>query len=117
MFAAVTAVYLILWFNPAAHVRAGTAAFATWMVGHVLLAFVLRTDRDPLTVRALSSNPALVAWAAAAVLLTLLTTAVPWLRPLLKTSSLAAGEWALILGVSVLSVGWIEVLKRVRGIN
>lgn len=113
LFAAVTAVYLLFWFSPGTHDRAQTAAFATWMVGHVLLAFVLRTNREPLTARAVSANPALVAWSSAAIFLTVLTTAVPPLRPLLRTTGLTARDWALVAGVSAVSVAWIEVLKRV----
>jgi Ca2+-transporting ATPase len=61
-----------LWWSPAPLPERQTAAFATWMLGHVLLAYALRTKSAPLFRRGFFSNGVLNLWAPGAIVVTLL---------------------------------------------
>ena len=54
LFAAVCGVYLATWYSGAGLITAQTMAFATWLLGHVFLAFNLRSEREPLVGRGYS---------------------------------------------------------------
>lgn len=114
LLAAVTTAYLVYWSQPALQGRATTVAFATWMIAHVLLALVMRTDIDPLTGRTVFSNRIMTAWSLAALATVLLAVSVSWVQGVLKTTGLAARDLGLAFLVSVLAVGWLEGYKRIR---
>ncbi len=69
--ASVSFVYLLTWYSGAGATTAHTAAFVTWLVGHVLLAFNLRTEREPVLRLGLFSNRVMLWWAGATLLFVL----------------------------------------------
>ncbi|MGE5222577.1 MAG: cation-translocating P-type ATPase, partial [Omnitrophica WOR_2 bacterium] len=56
LFAAVTAVYLVTWYSTQDQVTSQTTAFFAWLIGHVLLAFNMRSERQPILQLGLGSN-------------------------------------------------------------
>ena len=111
LFAAVSVVYLVTWNSGAGQQTAQTAAFTAWMLGHVLLAFNLRSEKQPLIRLGFFSNQLMIAWGAAALVFVLLATFVAPLQAILKTTSLSGEQWALILGCVLAGTFWIEVRK------
>ncbi len=111
LFAAVSFVYLYTWFSQGDLIKAQTTAFVTWLLGHVLLALNLRSEREPLVSLGLFSNRLMIVWAAATVIFVLLVTFVPAVQVALKTTSLQASDWLLVVGAAFVGTFWIEVRK------
>jgi Ca2+-transporting ATPase len=111
LFAAVTAVYLYTWYRGAGLLTAQTAAFVTWLLGHVLLALNMRSERQPIFQLGLFSNRVLDVWGLAALAFVLLATLLTPLHAALKTTSLSGAQWALIPAAVVVGTFWMEVRK------
>lgn len=111
LFAAVSVAYLLTWSTTGDLTRSQTVAFVTWLVGHLFLAINLRSEREPLFRLGLFSNRLMVAWGLATLVFVLVVTLVPGLQGMLKTVSLTAFEWSLLLLVAVLGTFWLEVRK------
>jgi len=92
-------------------VEARTAAFATWLIGHVMLALTFRSEREPLSRLGIFSNRVALIWMATAVGVAILATTVPWLESALRTATLPGRAWLLIILVPLGATLWIEVLK------
>ena len=114
LFVAVSLVYLLTWYSGAGATMAHTAAFATWLIGHVLLAFNLRTEREPVLRLGLFTNRVMLAWAGATLLFVLAVTLIPVVQTAVNTTTLTTQTWALVVAAAVLGTCWIEVVKWVR---
>jgi Ca2+-transporting ATPase len=112
--ASVSFMYLLTWYSGAGAMIAHTAAFVTWLIGHVLLAFNFRTEREPVLRMGLFSNRVMLVWAGATLCFVLVVTLVPLVQTAVNTTALNPITWALILMVSVVGTCWIEVVKWVR---
>jgi Ca2+-transporting ATPase len=113
LFAAVSTAYLLTWYGGADQVTAQTVAFAAWMVGHVLLAFNMRSERQPILQVGFFSNRLMLVWGAVTLAFISLVTTVPFLQMFLKTRALNVGQWSLILICVVVGTFWLEVKKLV----
>ncbi len=114
LFAAVSAAYLVTWYSGAGQTKAQTMAFVTWLLGHVLLALNMRSEREPLLRLGFFSNRLMIVWGAATVAFVLLATVVPGVDRLLKTTALSAQEWTLAIGVALVGTFWMEIRKWLR---
>jgi Ca2+-transporting ATPase len=92
--------------------QARTAAFATWLLGHIILAMVLKKERVPLLEQGLLANRFAAGWLAGMVALVLAMVHVPFVRGVLGTTELTAAQWGLVLVGALAGGGWLEVLKR-----
>jgi Ca2+-transporting ATPase len=113
LFGAVSVTYLGAWYSGAGQATAQTVAFVTWLLGHVLLALNMRSERQPLLKLGLFSNGVMVAWGAAALIFVLAATLLTPLYPILKTTSLNGAQWVLIVAAVVVGTFWHEVRKVV----
>ncbi|MCW4024619.1 MAG: cation-transporting P-type ATPase [Candidatus Bathyarchaeota archaeon] len=114
LFAAVSVAYLIAWYQnpvPANIVHAQTVAFATWMLGHILLALNLRSEREPLVKLGFLSNRVMVAWALVVIVVLLLGTNLAFIAGPLKLVSLGAVDWVVVVLAAVLGTFWLELKK------
>ncbi len=114
LFAAVTATYLFTWYqNPtsAGLQHAQTVAFATWMLGHILLALNLRSDREPLVKLGVLSNKVMVLWAVVVVVTLLVGTNLPLIANSLKITSLTLTDWAIVIVAAFVATFWMELKK------
>ena len=82
-----------------------TAAFAAWMVGHVVLAFVFRTVRTPLRRAGWFSNRVLDAWAVAAVATLAVVTLLPTAHRVFDARPLPAVAWLAVVASAALWTG------------
>jgi Ca2+-transporting ATPase len=120
LFAAVTITYLTAWFLgsnlPADQrmVQAQTVAFATWMLGHIFLAFNLRSEKEPLAKLGLFSNKLMLLWAALVIATLIVATGLPVLHAALKITYLDASGWVLVVGVAFAATFWMELKKLLR---
>jgi Ca2+-transporting ATPase len=111
LFAAVTAVYLLAWYGGSGLGLAQTAAFATWVIGHMLLALNLRSDRLSVFRLSLRANPFMLAWALSAVAFILLVIYVPALNDVIGTQPLAPVHWVAVVIAAILGTFWNELRK------
>ena len=110
---AILAVYLGSLAMGASTASARTAAWATWLLGHICLALNLKQERVPLLRQGLLSNRFAAGWLAGMVVLVLGMTFVPAVQAVLETSSLTLAQWVAVIAGAVLSSAWIEARKWV----
>lgn len=91
--------------------HAQTVAFSTWMVGHLILALMMRSDREPLIHLGLFSNRVMLFWIASAIGFLLLTVNIPYLQELLHLTNLHSDDWLVILSSAIFVPMWIEARK------
>ena len=114
LFAAVSVAYLVTWYTSGGDlVRAQTVAFVAWLLGHVLLAINLRSEREPLFRLGFFSNRLMILWGGAAIAFVLFATLVPGVQNLLKTTTFSGQDWLLVLIVTVTGTFWIEIRKLI----
>ena len=95
---------------------ARTAAFLTWMAGHVLLALNLRAERAGAR-RALVSNRIMLGWALATAVFVLLVALLPQLQHLLKAAPLSGAVWLRCLAAAVAGTSWLALLRLARSLT
>lgn len=110
----ITALYVFLYFQTGNLVLAQTAAFSTWLLGHICLAFNLKQRKLPLLKQGIFSNRFAALWLAGMIVLTVIMTGVPSVFPFMKTTFLPPTVWGIILIVVIVTTFWIEVKKMIR---
>ncbi|MFA5074801.1 MAG: cation-transporting P-type ATPase [Candidatus Babeliales bacterium] len=92
---------------------AQTAAFVSWLLGHILLALNLKQDKTPLFIQGIFSNKFAIFWLLLMILFSLLITIFKPIMSYLQTTYLPLLIWALILVVILTLTFGIEVKKIV----
>ena len=93
---------------------AQTAAFVTWLLGHILLALNLKQEKKPLVIQGILANYFGFFWLCAMIFFSFLITSISPLHPYLKTTWLPISIWIEILIIVCLSTFWIEVVKLMK---
>jgi P-type Ca2+ transporter type 2C len=93
---------------------ARTLALVSWMVGHALLGIVMGWERQPVALRALLRNWAMLAWAAGAAVFALAIVFVAPFAALLHAGPVPPLAAMLTLGAAVVAPLWLEAAKGVR---
>ncbi len=94
LFIAVTATYLFAYYTTTDVNYARTVAFATWMFGHIFLAFNFRSEQEPLIKEGLLSNKVMLLWALLAFVTLLVGTSLPPIQTALQITGLGWQGWA-----------------------
>lgn len=94
--------------------QAQTIAFAAWMIGHVLLAFVSRSENESLLTLGVFTNKVINIWAVAAVGFLLLATNVPFIGAQLKLAGISLANIAIVFAVAFVAIFWREISKTAR---
>ncbi|MBP1694059.1 MAG: hypothetical protein H6Q37_1942, partial [Chloroflexi bacterium] len=111
LFAAVTVVYLVTWYGTYDQMTSQTVAFFAWLIGHVLLAFNLRSERQPIFQLGLGGNRMMLIWGGAVAAFLILVSLVPGLQHLMRITTLTAAQWGMILGATFIGTFWVEIKK------
>jgi len=114
LFVAVSFCYLVAYYRTNNLVYAQTVAFSAWIISHIFLAFVRRSENEPLLKRGLFSNRVMVLWAIAAVGMLLAAVYFPFLQGLVKVTAIRKLDWAMVVGASFAATIWIEAAKYIR---
>jgi Ca2+-transporting ATPase len=93
---------------------ARTAAFATWLVGHIVLALNLKQEKVPLFKQGLLSNRFAAGWLVGMIAFVLAMTLNPFAQSVLQTTGLSTVQWGMVIAGALLASMWIEVLKWTR---
>jgi Ca2+-transporting ATPase len=92
-----------------------TLAFTTLILANVLLTLVSRSREHTLYRTLRYPNPLLPAMLGLSVGLLALCLTVPALRALFQLQTLSVGQLAVCAGIAVVTTGWFEVYKALRG--
>jgi len=95
-------------------IEAQTFAFAAWIIGHVFLAFVSKSEKEPLYAVSPFSNRVMDIWAAAAFLFLLVALTMPAVGLRIRTTSIPAGQVIVIILICFVAIFWQEALKVAR---
>ncbi|MGD6852455.1 MAG: cation-translocating P-type ATPase [Candidatus Bathyarchaeia archaeon] len=122
LFLAVTVTYLVTYYTglstltvEQATIQAQTVAFATWMFGHIFLAFNFRSENTPLLKQGILTNKVMLLWALVVFVVLVAGTSLPALQSAIQITSLNAGDWGLVVGVAFVATFWMEVKKFLTG--
>jgi Ca2+-transporting ATPase len=111
LFIAVIATFLFAWYTTQSLEYSRTVAFATWMFGHIFLAFNFRSEREPLIKEGLLSNKVMLLWAFLAFVTLFVGTSLPLIQTSLQITGLSLQDWALVIAVSLAATFWMELAK------
>lgn len=114
LFAAVMAAYGLAWARGATAGELQTCAFAAWMMGHVVLAFVSRSERATLFALGPWRNRVIDLWALAAGAFLLLAIYLPPVQARLKFAPVGLGALAATLLLAAAIAGLAELAKYRR---
>ncbi|MGE5187602.1 MAG: cation-translocating P-type ATPase [Betaproteobacteria bacterium] len=109
LFVAVTVTYLFTWYTTQDVMYSRTVAFATWMFGHIFLAFNFRSDYEPLMKGGILSNKVMLLWALIAIVALVVGTSL--LGTPLQITTLNLTDWVLAVGVAFVCTFWMELKK------
>ena len=109
--AAVLINYLLAWYSGQGLLVARSVAFGTWLIGHIFLAFTMRSQREPLTKIGILSNRIMLIWAAVAICFVALVGNFAATQATLKVAPLDLRNWLLAFGVPFVTVFWLEIKK------
>ncbi|MGE5443436.1 MAG: cation-translocating P-type ATPase [Ignavibacteriales bacterium] len=107
-------IYLWLYYHTHDVVLSQTAAFVTWLLGHIMLALNLKQEKVPLLKQGIFSNRFGSLWLAGMFALSLVITTIPFVRPYLHISPLPLNVWFVILLIIFISTWWIEASKIIH---
>jgi len=96
---------------------ARTAAFSTWLLGHIVLALNLKQQKTPLFKQGLFSNTFAIGWLIGMIALVIGMTHWDILQSVLHTTRLSPLQWGGVVLGSLLASMWMEVLKWVKVAN
>ena len=111
LFAAVMSAYAWATWRGLSSEAVQTCAFAAWMVGHVALAFISRSDRDWIVRLGVFTNRVMNLWAVAAIGFVLLAIYVPALREALHFAPVAPSDLIVCAALALLWVALAELSK------
>lgn len=90
---------------------ARTAAWATWLLGHIVLALNLKQEKTPLLKQGLFSNRFAAGWLVGMILFVLAMTFVPFVQGVLQTTWLSGVQWAIVIIGALLASMGMEIAK------
>jgi len=93
---------------------AQTAAFSSWMIGHILLAFFSRSAHDPLYRIGVFSNRVMVVWAAGASAFLALLLGFPAIGQRFGITHITGATILLIAGFALVCMAGFELAKIVK---
>jgi Ca2+-transporting ATPase len=114
LFVAVSATFLFTWYQTQSVPHAQAVAFATWLLGHIMLALNFRSEKEPLVKLGVFSNKLMLLWAGVVVVVLLVGTNLPFIADALKITSLSAFDWVLVIVASFVATFWMELKKMLQ---
>ena len=89
-------------------------AFSAWMMGHIILAFLMRSEKEPLYVLGPLSNKVIDLWAVLAFSFLFIAIAIPTVSTQLRLTALTSGQLVLVFAFAFLPIFWQEIVKLLR---
>jgi len=112
LFAAVMSVYFFAMYRHLPVRETQTLAFSAWIFAHIFLAYISRSDKDPLVSLGVFGNPIINLWMIAALTFLLAAIYVPVLSARLQLTAIAPLQVAFIALTTAIIVGLLEIRKQ-----
>ncbi len=112
LFVAVTSVYLFARFQGLSLIQTQTLAFSAWIFGHVILAFISRSDKETVFSLGIFSNRIISIWAMAAFVFLILGIYLPQLNAALNLSSVGFTQLVFTALAVTFVMSFLELRKR-----
>ena len=109
--AVVTAFFLYTYYNTHDLATAQTFAFSAWIIGHVVMAYISRSDTESILSIGPFTNPVMNLWALAAVAFLLIVIYVPYVNHLVRLTPLPFVSFLLVVGIVIVVVLLLEFKK------
>ena len=109
--AVVTGVFLFSYYRVHDTMLAQTSAFTAWIIGHVVLAFVSRSEKESIFSVGIFANEVMNIWALAALVFLLVGMYVPTINQLIKLTPLNLTSFLTIGAIVVVAVLSLELKK------
>jgi P-type Ca2+ transporter type 2C len=93
---------------------AQTLAFSAWMVGQMTLAFVMRSNYEPLSRLGPFSNPALDVMLVSVAAFLLVALGLPVVGPFIKLAPVEPLQFAAVAVFALVLIFWQEIVKAWR---
>jgi len=93
-------------------VQSQTFAFAAWIFGHIVLAFISRSEKESIFSLGMFTNKVINIWAAAAIILLMLGIYVPFLNERFNLTAITMMQLLVIAFASLGIVGFLELRKK-----
>lgn len=113
LFAAVTALYLVTWNGTHDLATSQTVAFFSWLAGHVLLAFNMRSEHQPILQMGLGSNRLMLIWGGVVAVFLVAVSLIPGAHQVMRIATLNVSQWLMILSAAFIGTFWIEARKLI----
>lgn len=113
LFVAVMAVYFFARHQNYSPQMVTTLSFSAWIFGHVILASISRSDKEPLFSLGVLSNMIINMWTVAAVLFLVATIYVPFLSRNFNLAATAPVTLGLVALSSLAIIGLLELKKTI----
>ncbi len=114
LFCAVMSAYFYARYMDFGFAKTQTFAFAAWIFGHVILAFISRSDRESVFAIGLFSNGVINAWAISAFIFLLAGIYMPFLRERFHFALISPAQFLTVGLATLCIVGLLEVKKNYR---
>lgn len=111
LFAAVVISYLYALWQNLSLIQSQTFAFTAWILGHIMLAFICRSEKEPLFNLGFFSNKVINIWTIEVFIFLILTIKIPVLGFYLKISNLTFIQFVLIFTICFFAIFWQEFRK------
>jgi Ca2+-transporting ATPase len=109
--AAVVISYMYAVSQNVTQIQLQTIAFTTWMIAHILLAFVSRSEKEPLYSLGPLSNHLMDLWALGVAVFLVLGLTVPSIGLNLRLTSLTLAQIGIVIVISFVTTFWQELGK------
>jgi Ca2+-transporting ATPase len=111
LFAAVTGIYLYFTYTGSTTAEAQTYAFAAWITGHIVLAFISRSDKVAIITIGVFKNNVMMLWAFAAIAFLFCSIYIPYVNNLVRLTPVALPVLLLSMVVVIAVLMLLEVRK------
>ena len=91
--------------------QAKTMAFAAWIIGHIFLALVFRSEHDPLYKIGIFSNKVIILWGLLAYSFLFVVIGIPVIGAYFKITPLSIDQFVIIFVLSIIGTCWLELKK------
>jgi P-type Ca2+ transporter type 2C len=111
LFAVVTGVYLFTYYQSRNSTDAQTFAFSAWIIGHIVMAYVCRSETASILAVGIFSNRVMNLWALAAAVFLLVGIYVPYVNGLVRLSAISITSFLSIFIIVTAAILLLEFKK------
>jgi len=111
LFAGVMITYFYALYQNFTLIETQSITFTAWLIGHVVLAYVSRSDDQPLYSIGLLSNKVMNLWLVGITAFIIMVNLIPSLSSQFRLTTINASQFTLALLAPLAAIIWLEIVK------